>query len=172
MIIEYVWKKGIFTDPLLQLRMWRKVVWSGACRRRLSHWSTPSLHRRRRKGRIGGDVGSYVKYAIAAVYDDWREERKKIRRACYRLLGVPHTAPIGGWKSVREHPLFQRKIQGITGKSLLERRRRHVPNGTMEWNFAFTLVFCRGGHWRTMIVERGAAKFTAAGSFWKLAIHS
>ncbi len=38
--------------------------------------------------RIGGDVVSYVKYAIAAVYDD--EERKKICRACYRLLGVPH----------------------------------------------------------------------------------
>jgi hypothetical protein len=80
MITEYVWKKGIFTDPLLQLRTWRKVAWSGACRRRLSHWSTPSLRWRRREGRIGGDVGSYVKYAIAAVYDDWREEKKNSSR--------------------------------------------------------------------------------------------
>jgi hypothetical protein len=48
------------------------------------------------------------------------EKRKKIRRACYRLLGVPHTAPTRERKSVREHPLFQRKIQGIAGKSLLE----------------------------------------------------
>jgi hypothetical protein len=39
-------------------------------------------------GRIGGDVVSYVEYAIAAVYDD---AEKKIRRACYRLLGVPHS---------------------------------------------------------------------------------
>jgi hypothetical protein len=45
-------------------------------------------------------------------------------------------------------------------KSLLERRRRHVPNGTMEWNFASTLAFCRGRHWRMMIVEK-AARFTA-----------
>jgi hypothetical protein len=77
MIIEYVWKKGIFTDPLLQLRTWRRVVRSGERRRRLSHWSTRSLHWRRREARIGGDVGSYVKYANAAVYDDWREEKKK-----------------------------------------------------------------------------------------------
>jgi hypothetical protein len=63
------------------------------CWRRLFHWSTPSLHRRRGKGQIGGDVVSYVEYAIAAVYDD---EEKKIPRACYRLLGVPHTAPSGG----------------------------------------------------------------------------
>jgi hypothetical protein len=45
-------------------------------------------------------------------------------------------------------------------KSLLERRRRHVPNGTMEWNFVSTLVFCRGGNWRMMIVEK-AARFMA-----------
>ena len=82
------------------------------------------------------------------------EKRKKIRRTCYRLLGVPHTAPIGGWKSARERPLFQKKSQGIAEKACW-RRRWHVLNRTMEWNFAFTLVFCRGGHWRTMIVERG-----------------
>ncbi len=63
---------------------------------------------------------------------------------------------------MREHPLFQKKIQGIAGKSLLGRRRRHVPNGTMEWKFASTLVFCGGGHWRLMIVKR-AARFTAGG---------
>ena len=82
------------------------------------------------------------------------EKRKKIRRTCYRLLGVPHTAPIGGWKSARERPLFQKKSQGIAEKACW-RRRWHVLNRTMEWNFAFTLVFCRGGHWRMMIVERG-----------------
>ncbi len=43
------------------------------------HWSTPSLHRRRGKGLIGGDVDSYVKYAIAAVYDD--EEKKFVALA-------------------------------------------------------------------------------------------
>jgi hypothetical protein len=31
----------------------------------------------------------HVKYAYAATYGDWREE-KKIRRTCHRLLGVPH----------------------------------------------------------------------------------
>ncbi len=83
MIIEYVWKKRIFTDPLLPLRMWRRVVRSGEPRRRLSHWSTRSLHWRRREARIGGDVGSHVKYAYAAAYDDWREEKKNFRHACY-----------------------------------------------------------------------------------------
>ncbi len=39
-------------------------------------------------GRIGGDVVLYVEYAIAAVYED---AEKKIRRTCYRLLGIPHT---------------------------------------------------------------------------------
>jgi hypothetical protein len=38
-------------------------------------------------GRIGGDVVSYVEYTIAAVYED---AGKKIRRTCYRLLGIPH----------------------------------------------------------------------------------
>ena len=135
-----------------------------------SHWSTPSLHRRRRKGRIGGDVGSYVKYAIAAVYDDWREE-KKIRRACYRLLGVPHTAPLGGWKSVREHPLFQRKIQGIAGKSLLETEMARA-----QQNHGVKFCFHSGILSRRALenddCRKGAAKSTAAGSFWKLAIHS
>ena len=58
------------------------VRWCGparACWRRLFHWSTPSLHRRRGNGRIGGDVVSYVKYAIAAVYDD--EEKKFVALA-------------------------------------------------------------------------------------------
>jgi hypothetical protein len=71
-------KKRNFYRPPLQLRTWRKVVRSGAPRRRLSHWSTRSLHWRRREARIGGDVGSCVKYANAAAYDDWREEKKKI----------------------------------------------------------------------------------------------
>jgi hypothetical protein len=39
------------------------------------------------EGRIGGDVVSYVEYAIAALYED---AEKKIRRTCYRLLGIPH----------------------------------------------------------------------------------
>jgi hypothetical protein len=42
-------------------------------------------------GRIGGDVVSYVEYAIAAVYDD---AEKKICHAYYRLLGVPHTIQV------------------------------------------------------------------------------
>jgi hypothetical protein len=61
----------------------------------------------------------------------------------------------GGMKKCEGTSPFQKKIQGIAEKSLLERRRRHVPNGTMEWNFVSTLVFCRGGHWRMMIVEKG-----------------
>jgi hypothetical protein len=73
---------------------------------------------------------------------------------------------------VREHPLFQKKIQGIAEKSLLERQRRHVPNGTIKWNFASTLVFCRGGHWRMMIVEWVCQIHGMKESFWKLAIHS
>jgi hypothetical protein len=70
------------------------VAWAGACRRRLFHWSTPSLHRRRRKGRIGGDVDSYVKYAIAAVYDD--EEKKFVALATG--LRRPSHWPLGGMK--------------------------------------------------------------------------
>jgi len=87
MIIEYVWKKGIFTDPLLQLRVWRKVVWAGACRRRLFHWSTPSLHRRRRKGPDRRSCRLVCKVRDRCCLWWWR---KKILRACYRLLGVPH----------------------------------------------------------------------------------
>jgi hypothetical protein len=49
------------------------VVWDGTCRR------TP-LHQREGKGaRTGGDVVSYVKYEIAAVYDD--EEKKFVALA-------------------------------------------------------------------------------------------
>ena len=73
-------KKGIFTDPLLMRRVaTRGGVSRLTCWRRIFHWSIPSLHRRRGEGRIGGDVVSYVEYAIAAVYDD--EEKKFVALA-------------------------------------------------------------------------------------------
>ncbi len=45
------------------------------------------------EGRIGGDVVSYLEYTIGALYEG---AEKKIRRTCYRLLGIPHTGPTGG----------------------------------------------------------------------------
>ncbi len=106
--------------------------------------------RERGRGRIGGDVVSYVEYAIAALYED----AEKICRTCYRLLGVFHTGPSGGMKKCEGTSAFSEENPRHRRKSLLERRRRHVPNGTMEWNFVSTLLFCPGRHWRMMIVER------------------
>jgi hypothetical protein len=62
--------------PLLM----RRVATRGGVNRltcwwRIFHWSIPSLHRRRGKGRIGGDVVLYVEYAIVALYRD--AEKKK-----------------------------------------------------------------------------------------------
>jgi hypothetical protein len=48
-------------------------VWAGTCRR------TPLYLKKGKGARIGGDVVSYVKYAIAAVYDD--EEKKFVALA-------------------------------------------------------------------------------------------
>jgi len=193
MIIEYVWKREIFTDPLLPPGCdvgWcdRASLGGGSLIGRRARYSDggrgPDWRRCRftRKVRVRcnlwrlkrGDekISSRLLYWRRGGGPDWRRcwfirkvrercciwrlkrREKKIRRTCYRLLGVPHTAPIGGWKSARERPLFQKKTQGIAEKACW-RRRWHVLNRTMEWNFAFTLVFCRGGHWRTMIVERG-----------------
>ena len=72
-------KKGILQTPFCSSE--RYVRWCEPARAGggSSHWSTPSLHRRRREARIGGDVGSYVKYAIAGVYDD--EEKKFVALA-------------------------------------------------------------------------------------------
>jgi hypothetical protein len=61
-------KIGIFADPLLLRRVWRKEVWAGTCRRTPLHLGTGE------GGRIGGDVVSYVEYTIAAVYDDAKKK--------------------------------------------------------------------------------------------------
>jgi hypothetical protein len=76
-------EKGIFTDPLLMRRV---ATRGGESRLHVSDIIFTS--REGGGGRMGGDVVSYVEYAIAAVL---RRCRKKICRACYRLLGVPHS---------------------------------------------------------------------------------
>ncbi len=65
------------------------------------------------EGRIGGDV------VLGRIYDrrSLRRCRKKNRRTCYRLLGIPHTGPSEERKSVREHPLFQKETQGIAERA-------------------------------------------------------
>jgi hypothetical protein len=64
-------------------------VWDGTCRR------TP-LHQKKGKGaRTGGDVVSYVKYAIAAVYDD---EEKKNSSRLLQAFRRPSHCPLGGMK--------------------------------------------------------------------------
>jgi hypothetical protein len=96
------------------------------CWRRIFHWSIPSLHRRRGKGRIGGDVVSYVEYAIVALYGD--AEKKNLSCLLQAFRRPSHWA-LGGMKKCEgtsafseENPRDRRKKPaGETGKARAQR---------------------------------------------------
>ena len=210
MIIEYVWKREIFTDPLLPPGCdvgWcdRASLGGGSLIGRRARYSDggrgPDWRRCRftRKVRVRcnlwrlkrGDekISSRLLYWRRGGGPDWRRcwFIRKVRERCciWRLkrreknfvalatgfLGVPHTAPIGGWKSARERPLFQKKNPRDRRKSLLETEMARA-----QQNHGVKFCFHSGILSRRALenddCRKRAAKFTAAGSFWKLAIHS
>ncbi len=81
--------------------------------------------------------------------------QKKNLSCLLQAFRHPSHWALGGMKKYEGTSAFSEENPRDRRKSLLERRRRHVPNGTMEWKFASTLVFCRGGHLEDNDCRRG-----------------
>jgi hypothetical protein len=73
---------------------------------------------------------------------------------------------------MREHPLFQKKIQGIAEKACWRDGEGTCPMEPWSGNLLPLWYSVEAGTWRIMIVEEGCQIHGREESFWKLAIHS